>query len=68
MFANIQPKLWIFGHWHVPFDYVHEGTRFICIPELAMVDVDIESASVIEDPEFGPAVDYANLPPLDDHF
>lgn len=36
------PKLWIFGHWHVPFDYVHNGTRFVCLPELATMDIDLE--------------------------
>jgi hypothetical protein len=36
------PKLWIFGHWHVPFDYIHQGTRFICLPELSFIDVDLE--------------------------
>lgn len=36
-----QPKLWIFGHWHVPFDEVVGGTRFVCLPELAFMDVDI---------------------------
>lgn len=67
MLGHHRPKLWIFGHWHVPFDYMYQGTRFICIPELAMVDVDVDKAEVIE-PETGPAVDYANLPPLDNHF
>lgn len=36
------PKLWVFGHWHVPFDYESNGTRFICLPELATLDVDLE--------------------------
>jgi hypothetical protein len=47
MFHDHKPKLWIFGHWHVPFDYIHEGTRFICLPELATVDVDTNTAEVI---------------------
>lgn len=48
MFALHQPKLHIFGHWHIPFDYTHEGTRFICLPELATIDVDTEMIEVIE--------------------
>lgn len=56
MLGHHRPKLWIFGHWHVSFDYLHQGTRFICLPELATVDIDTDSAWVIEDPEFGPAV------------
>ncbi len=43
MFAAHKPKLWIFGHWHVPFDYLHEGCRFICLPELGTVDINTES-------------------------
>jgi hypothetical protein len=43
MFELYQPKLWIFGHWHVPFDKVINGTRFVCLPELATMDVDTEN-------------------------
>jgi hypothetical protein len=42
MFEAHQPKLWIFGHWHVPFGSVINGTRFICLPELAHMDIDPE--------------------------
>lgn len=40
------PKLWIFGHMHVAFDHVlhggrTEGTRFICLPELAHIDLEV---------------------------
>jgi predicted phosphodiesterase len=27
-----QPKLWLFGHFHMPIDKTINGTRFICIP------------------------------------
>ena len=40
MFKLHQPKLWIFGHWHVKRDFMFNGTRFICLPELAFVNVD----------------------------
>ncbi len=36
------PRLWLFGHWHVPFDEMVDGTRFICLPELEFVDVDMD--------------------------
>jgi len=49
MFAAHQPKLWIFGHWHVPIDKVVNGTRFICLPELAFMDVETETATTIWD-------------------
>jgi hypothetical protein len=42
MFGVHQPKLWLFGHWHVPFDYMYRGTRFVCLPELETLDVDID--------------------------
>lgn len=42
MFSCHSPNLWIFGHWHVPFDHVINGTRFICLPELAYLDIDID--------------------------
>lgn len=47
MFAGHKPKLWLFGHWHLPFDRVVDGTRFICLPELACLDVDTEKAEVV---------------------
>ena len=42
MFELHQPKLWAYGHWHVPFDQVVNGTRFVCLPELAYMDVDTD--------------------------
>lgn len=43
MFELHQPKLWIFGHWHVPFAGTINGTAFICLPELATIDIDTET-------------------------
>jgi predicted phosphodiesterase len=40
MFEAYKPKLWIFGHWHVDYDKVINGTRFICLPELASMRVE----------------------------
>jgi hypothetical protein len=31
----IKPAYWIFGHHHVWFTEIIEGTRFICVPELS---------------------------------
>lgn len=42
MFGAHQPQLWLFGHWHVPFDYLYRGTRFVCLPELATIDINID--------------------------
>ena len=35
------PNLWIFGHWHERHDMVIRGTRFICLEELGIVDVEV---------------------------
>lgn len=26
-----QPKYWIFGHWHISYKGIHNGTTFICL-------------------------------------
>ena len=40
-----QPCLWVFGHHHSPRDFVsREGTRFVCLPELALVDLELPFA------------------------
>lgn len=39
MFRTHQPDVWIFGHWHKRRDQVIEGTRFICLEELGVIDL-----------------------------
>lgn len=41
MWIMHSPEIWIFGHWHVLFDHVLRGTRFICLPELGHIDLEI---------------------------
>lgn len=41
MWSAYSPKVWVFGHWHHSFDYVLRGTRFVCLAELEMKDIDI---------------------------
>lgn len=41
MFEMHQPEIWIFGHYHVWFDENINGTRFVCIPELGTIDVQV---------------------------
>lgn len=43
MFKFHKPKIWIGAHWHISIDMVYEGTRFIVLPELGYIDIDIES-------------------------
>ncbi len=33
------PDLWVFGHHHKKFDQTINGTRFICLPELATMEI-----------------------------
>jgi Icc-related predicted phosphoesterase len=37
-----EPKLWIFGHYHVTIDWSIRNTRFICLNELDFIDIDLE--------------------------
>jgi predicted phosphodiesterase len=39
MFDWHKPKLWVFGHHHKPRNEEVLGTRFICLPELATLQV-----------------------------
>ena len=34
-----RPKLWVMGHFHVAFDQVIDGTRFVVLPELGTFTV-----------------------------
>lgn len=38
-----KPKLWVFGHWHHSLDKVIDGTRFVCLAELEVKEIDIDS-------------------------
>lgn len=33
-FINHKPGVWVFGHHHKNMDFIHDGTRFICLAEL----------------------------------
>lgn len=33
------PEVWVFGHHHVSFDKVVDGTRFVCLAELEMKEI-----------------------------
>lgn len=41
MFSAHSPKYWIFGHWHTKLNVEVNGTRFICLPELECIDLDV---------------------------
>lgn len=43
VYYSYKPKLHIFGHWHLNFDYLYQGTRFICLPELSYIDIDLDN-------------------------
>lgn len=37
-FDTWKPDVWIFGHFHMSLNFVHKGTRFICLDELEYID------------------------------
>jgi hypothetical protein len=37
-----KPKVWIFGHHHKSFDAVVDGTRFVCLAELEVKEINWE--------------------------
>lgn len=39
MFRVYQPKVWVFGHWHVDWSETIEGTEFHCVGELGFREV-----------------------------
>lgn len=41
MWSAHSPEIWIFGHWHMSFDHVLRGTRFICLAELEHKDLEV---------------------------
>ncbi len=41
MFDSHQPKEWVFGHWHVNKTINFKATKFTCVPELGVYDLDI---------------------------
>lgn len=47
LFHIHKPKLWLFGHWHVDFDVVIDGCRFICLNVYDYADVDTENLNDI---------------------
>jgi len=41
IFEKVRPKLWVFGHYHRPWNFVEQGTRFICCDIDTAVDVEV---------------------------
>lgn len=36
-----KPKLWVYGHHHMSFDEIIEGTQFVCLAELKWREFDV---------------------------
>ena len=41
IFEKYQPSIWIFGHHHVNYSTVVNGTRFICLDSLCSMVIDV---------------------------
>jgi predicted phosphodiesterase len=39
MWQKHKPKVWVFGHHHKSFDQVIDGTRFVCLDELEVKEI-----------------------------
>lgn len=48
MFECWKPELHIFGHWHQTMKVNIDGTDFVCLGELAYMDLDIESCQILD--------------------
>lgn len=48
MFEAHQPKEWIFGHFHISETFELNGTKFTCVPELGVYDLETDAAEIIE--------------------
>jgi len=40
LFDELKPKLWVFGHYHRRRDEVISGTRFVCLEEFGVLDLE----------------------------
>jgi hypothetical protein len=54
MFAIHKPDLHIFGHWHYDVDEVIDNTRFVCLNELSIADVNRETLEIEFSPSWRP--------------
>lgn len=54
MFAIHKPDLWFFGHWHYDVDEVVDNTRFVCLNELSIADVNRETLEIEFSPTWRP--------------
>ena len=36
-----KPKFWVFGHHHKPKDEIIDGTRFVCLKELGIIEINV---------------------------
>lgn len=43
MYKIHQPKLWIAGHWHFPFDKIVDSTRFVILDCDSWIDIDLDN-------------------------
>lgn len=68
MFDSWKPELHIFGHWHQTKVSNIDGTTFVCLGELAYMDVDLETAEIITWPRFrNQAGHWVELPKSDNY-
>lgn len=42
MFDIWKPEEWVFGHYHLSTTFNFQGTKFTCVPELGVYDLEVE--------------------------
>jgi len=48
-----QPDYWFFGHWHHTMHHKYGNTTFMCLGELAYIDVDLSDSESIHESIYG---------------
>jgi predicted phosphodiesterase len=46
MWALHQPEIWVFGHWHIHVDQTIGNTRFMCLEELQVAQLDLDTLEI----------------------
>ena len=54
MLSMHKPDLWFFGHWHYDVDEVVDNTRFVCLNELSIADVNRKTLEINFSPDWRP--------------
>ncbi|MDE3023565.1 MAG: hypothetical protein KGI54_17230 [Pseudomonadota bacterium] len=43
MYEAHQPKIWLYGHWHMDFEFQAPVTKFLCVNQNQSIDLNVET-------------------------